>query len=1152
MTSRLMLLGVSRFTYSYATLLIISLGLLLPFSASTARAQATPPITSSGLHTQISDPIAVGGRTQYDITGGTRPDGGLNLFHSFGNFNVPDNNIANFLNSGSIDLHGTPLPSNLPTANILGRVTEQQSPSMIFGMIQTNGTGGFSHANLFLMNPHGFLFGPNATLNVDGMVAFTSADYLRLTGDVQFNAVPDVVADALLTAAPIAAFGFLGSNAASIAIEGGNLVVADGKTQAFIGGPSFFTTDTGSTVPSGVSMSGGSLSAPNGLIYMATVTSPGEVSVPTLSGAQLGNPGSPSSNPAVIQIRSGEFVMDHASLNATNATNTAQSAIEITVQGAMTLMNASSVSSEALASGHGSNVHITAQALQVDGSSIKSTTTAGGHGGDISIAGQTIGLVNGGQVASTAKGVGAGGTISITDTESVTISGFDSTFTLTGIPNPDGFVTSGAFTLSSSSGAGGNITITAPIVSLEGGGSLVTSTTGSEQGGHLTVTSDQVTLTNGGIIRSLSGETDSITLEHRGSGHGGDISITATESVLMTGGSLDVFTASGIFSDTVGNGKGGDLSITAPNVDVENSAFLVTSSQGTGTAGHITVEAANQLRVTGIDEIFGVGAAISSDARGGPLDGDGSGSIDIHTAALRVEDGGSIGTTTNTSHTAGDITITGDNFTIHRGAISSGSSQSGSTGTITLNASETITISEPFDPNFPIVVANIQEGSGGQGDIVIQAREIFITNGAEVFSSSEGAGTGKVTLEATDSITVSTNGVVRAFGGTTADRPAIELRASDIRLDQGLLSSRTNNDFDGGSVTLNATAGNLTLANGSHILTNTQFSSGNAGSITASATDSIVLSGGSTMESSSSSVATGNGGAVTLIAGNQVNLSGTGTALQSTTGGSGNGGNISVTAGQSLMMNNGSSISASSTGAGNAGDINITATNGLTMHNSSITTQVIHTGTGGSAGGGNIKVTTSDSATIYMSNSTISASVSDGPGGGGNISIDPQFVILQNSNILAQAAQGSGGTIKIIAGLFLPDANSVVNADSGTGVNGTVTIQSPNAPASGQIQPLGQTPLQATSLLNQSCAALAGGEFSSFTVAGRGSLPTEPGGWLSSPLATLNAGTGLAARGEGERLVAQGEAPLLSLRQIAPAGFLTQTFAVDRSAGCQS
>jgi hypothetical protein len=94
-----------------------------------------------------------------------------------------------------------------------------------------------------------------------------------------------------------------------------------------------------------------------------------------------------------------------------------------------------------------------------------------------------------------------------------------------------------------------------------------------------------------------------------------------------------------------------------------------------------------------------------------------------------------------------------------------------------------------------------------------------------------------------------------------------------------------------------------------------------------------------------------------------------------------------------------------------------------------------------------------------VQNSAISASVADGPGGGGNVSIDPQYVILQNGQILAQAADGTGGNISITAGLFLPDANSVVSADSGSGVNGTVTIQSPVSPASGKMVPLGQKPL---------------------------------------------------------------------------------------------
>ena len=133
---------------AYARQLLGLFLLYLSALSSVTHAQ-TPPITTSGLNTQVSGPIAVGTQTQYNITGGLRPLGsngqpGGNLFHSFGQFNVPTNNIANFLNETA-----------LPTSNILARVTGGNL-STIYGTIQTTG---FGNANLFLMNPAGFLLG---------------------------------------------------------------------------------------------------------------------------------------------------------------------------------------------------------------------------------------------------------------------------------------------------------------------------------------------------------------------------------------------------------------------------------------------------------------------------------------------------------------------------------------------------------------------------------------------------------------------------------------------------------------------------------------------------------------------------------------------------------------------------------------------------------------------------------------------------------------------------------------------------------------------------------------------------------------------------------------------------------------------------------
>jgi len=57
---------------------------------------------------------------------------------------------------------------------------------------------------------------------------------------------------------------------------------------------------------------------------------------------------------------------------------------------------------------------------------------------------------------------------------------------------------------------------------------------------------------------------------------------------------------------------------------------------------------------------------------------------------------------------------------------------------------------------------------------------------------------------------------------------------------------------------------------------------------------------------------------------------------------------------------------------------------------------------------------------IRLRDSTINTSVAGGAWTvGGNITIDPDFIILQNSKIIANAFEGRGGNIRIVAGTFL-------------------------------------------------------------------------------------------------------------------------------------
>ena len=272
-------------------------------------AQATSPITPSGLNTTVTTSGNV-----HAITGGTRPGSGPNLFHSFGEFGVPTNHVANFLND-----------FGLATSNILSRVTGG-NPSNIFGTIQTTG---FGSANLFLINPAGIVFGPTASLNVGGSVSFTTADYLRLADGAKFNAIPGSL-DASITSAPVAAFGFLGSNPGAITVQGSELAVSQGQGISLVGGNLTLrsgTLDNATVHPT-------LLSAPGGHINLIGVASAGEV---LLSNAQLQH-----TEPAVnglsrfgnislsegasidtsadkagrIVIRAGQLSMDDASLKA--------------------------------------------------------------------------------------------------------------------------------------------------------------------------------------------------------------------------------------------------------------------------------------------------------------------------------------------------------------------------------------------------------------------------------------------------------------------------------------------------------------------------------------------------------------------------------------------------------------------------------------------------------------------------------------------------------------------------------------------------------------------------------------------------------------------------------------------------------------------
>lgn len=937
------------------------------------------------------------------VTGGTRD--GNNLFHSFGDFSIGTLDSARF----QTELLN-PLPDTSIT-NILGRVTGG-NPSNIFGSL--NSATYYPSANLFLMNPAGFLFGQNATVNVGGMMTFTTANRMQLTDGGRFNANHNAIPADLLTAAPVAAFGFIGSDPAAIDFTGGHLTVTNGTGITLVGGDINLSPHL-SEAPS-------SITAPGRQILLTSVDGQGEVAADT---------GVPTPD-----LPLGTITLGQDSILST-------------------------AGDSAFGGGSGGSISIRGGKLVATKSTIASSPTplSTGVGGEVTIAVTGSATFTDSTIRTSPvfdfSFTGSAGPISVTANEGLTM-------TSTTIDTSAFFAggDAGPVILNSTNGP---ISLTDSFIS--------TNASAPGNGGRVTITGKDVTLTNSGITTDIDTGLSDLTIDPLDLGlfRPGAVTVKAQNTLTFSGSPFgDPFTP-------------------------------IISARATGTlldAGSVTI----------------TGKTVNLS----------NGFIDVNMNQGQIPSPGSSGT----------IKILGNNINLSQFSLQSFNAgfpaSTGNGGSIILQGHDNSLADDIQLTNLQIVAASVT--GGGAGTIEFQTNALTLNN-TRVSANSAGSGPGgSVAVHGAQTVTLQDNSVMSASAASTGNAT------------QGPFGSA-------GSVLVETEQ--LTMQGGSALkAADLPTSKGNAGNITVRGTDgtaqSILIDGAGTGIFTDAE-GNGAGGDINLFA-NTVTLQNGGTLSAKTSGAeaTATGGSITVHATDHVTITDGSSITASSTGPGNAGDIKIDAGQTFVATNSenAVTTRA------DDASGGNITLIATD--TVQLTNSRINASVADGSGGGGNISIDPQYVILQGSQILAQAAQGQGGAITITTNLFLPDAISIVSADSGSGVNGTVTIQSPNSPASGQIHPLGNQPLEAMALLNQRCAALAGGEFSSFTVAGRDTLPTEPGSWLASPLAMLSTKAEPRARSDEERSVTKSENSLLSLRHISPAGFLTQAFAGDWSSGCQS
>jgi filamentous hemagglutinin family protein len=177
-------------------------------SGNYAWGQVTSDNTLGSESSLVTSPIP--GTFQID-GGATR---GTNLFHSFSQFSVPTLGTAYFNNALNIQ-------------NIMTRVTGG-SVSNIDGLIRANGT-----ANLFLLNPNGIIFGPNASLNIGGSLMATTGNSLMFADGSVFSTNPAQSPPLLTISLPIGLQ--LGSNQSGAITNAANLSVNPKQNLSLIG-----------------------------------------------------------------------------------------------------------------------------------------------------------------------------------------------------------------------------------------------------------------------------------------------------------------------------------------------------------------------------------------------------------------------------------------------------------------------------------------------------------------------------------------------------------------------------------------------------------------------------------------------------------------------------------------------------------------------------------------------------------------------------------------------------------------------------------------------------------------------------------------------------------------------------------------------------
>jgi filamentous hemagglutinin family protein len=1023
---------------------------------------------------------------------------GRNLFHSFKRFSLDAGERATFSGPDSI-------------RNVISRVTGG-ARSDIDGTIRSTIPG----ADFYFINPAGVVFGPNASLDLEGSFHVSTADELRFEGGATFSA-SEPAASSFSVAAP-EAFGFLGSSPKPILVDRGTLEVRPGRALSIVGGE--------------VDLSGGALSAAAGEVNLLALGGRGTARVAGNVGARGERADVALRNQSRIEttgdgggritIRGEAIVVDGGSTAFADNSGpsdgrggitlggrrlalragsllTADVVGEGTGQGGAVAVRAAEVAitggsrlaADTFATGNAGRVTVAAGDLVLRGGFIRSASEGAGDAGTVTIRADRATLLEGAQFISSPLGesTGAGGEVRVTVRDALLIAGRDA-----------GGIPSGIFAIAEgdvdSEQDAGDVTVSAGSLAITGGAVVTSSTLAAGNAGEVTVSASELVIADQGKISSNT----------FGAGNAGRVTVDA-ERLLIDGGGFSAGTASstGILSEAqvlvtdgqvvVAEGDAGRVTVGAGALEIRNAGRISSLTLGAGDAGVVTVEADRLLidgqgspSTTGI--VSDASRLVASTGQVVVASGAG-GAVAVTAGDLQIRDGATISSTTFGPSNAGTVEVvaqalTMSNFSFIRSEATSDVLSTGETiisdadsagvtitsDTITMTGSSQITSSVAGDGNAgPITVTSTRiDMAGDDGNlatgILSEAAAIAFADTGEVISLSDG----------------------------NAGRVAVV--ADDIRIrDAARISTNVVGRGQAGKVLVHG--GNITIENAGRLAEDT----------------GIVSDASNTVRGDGTVIASSDGTAGNVtVAADRVEVGAFGEIASSTVG-AGNSGSVEVRA-PLVIVRDGGQISTRAVGAGEAGRVAVRAPDRLLLDGGSISTE------SALAGGGEIRLLVGDVIDVHDSEVETSVAGGEDPTAG-NVIIDPRILIIDGSRIQANARgapRGAGGEITIVAdNILVPGGDFQALVDRGdisatggpAGVDGTIVVDAPEVDLAGGLVVLEGALLDAASQLRERCGARRDVGASSFTGVGRGGLPPSPDG----PLASVHLGAAPSSGG---------------------------------------